>query len=64
MLIEANEPIRARFATGSIRLSPGKPMELPDHDAQKLLDRAGGTVHAISSTKRDWLAAWRYVAAL
>lgn len=61
MLIEAMTPLTVKFSTGDIRLTPGVPVEIPTAQAQRLLAKAPGKVR---EAKRDWLAAWRELAAL
>ncbi|TKB75257.1 MAG: hypothetical protein E8D45_07835 [Nitrospira sp.] len=51
MLVEAvNGPIRYRWPGGEIRLVPGKPVELPNDRAERLLAKAGGKVRQITTT--------------
>ncbi len=50
MLLEAVEkPIIYRWPQGEVRLEPGKPVELPDDRAQRLLEKAPGKVRAVPS---------------
>ncbi len=37
MLIEALKPLMVRLPSGDLHLTPGKPVDLPDEQAQKLL---------------------------
>lgn len=51
MLIEAvNHPILCRFPGGEIRMEPGKPVDLPEARALRLLDKAAGKVRVIAPT--------------
>ena len=50
MLIEALQPLTIRWPGGEIRLEPGKPVELPDERAGRLLERAGNRVRVFQST--------------
>ena len=51
MLIEAvNHPILCRFPGGEIRMEPGKPVDLPEARALRLLDKAAGKVRMIAPT--------------
>lgn len=62
MLVEAiGKPITYRWPEGEVRLEPGKPVELPNDRARRLLDKAPGKVRVVIV---DWLAAWREVAAM
>ncbi len=48
MLIEAiGKTICYRWPGGEIVLTPGRPVELPDHRAKRLLERAHGKVRAV-----------------
>ncbi len=60
MLIEAvKKPIRLKWPTGEVRLDPGVPVDLPDEQARKLLERAPGKVRKVTP---DWLRVWRELA--
>ena len=48
MLIEARRPMRVLIPDGEIRLDPGRPMDLPEDQALKLLVKAGGQVRPIA----------------
>jgi hypothetical protein len=49
MLIEAvNHPILCRFPGGEIRMEPGKPVDLPEARAFRLLDKGAGKVRMIA----------------
>ena len=47
MLIEATRPIRVLIPDGELRLDPGRPMDLPEAQALKLLVKAGGHVRRV-----------------
>ena len=49
MLIEAvGRPLTYRWPEGEVRLEPGKPVNLPDERARRLLDRAPGRVRIVA----------------
>lgn len=48
MLIEASHPLTVRRSSGELRLVPGYPVELPDGEAIRLLEKANGKVRAIT----------------
>lgn len=49
MIIECiGSPFTYRWPTGEVRLEPGKPVELPDARAKRLLDKAPGKVRVIT----------------
>ena len=51
MLIEAvDHPILCRFPGGEVRMEPGKPVDLPEARALRLLDKAAGKVRVIIPT--------------
>ena len=51
MLIEAvNRPILCRFPGGEFRLEPGKPIDVPDERAKRLLNKAGNKVRMVPPT--------------
>ena len=64
MLIEAtDQPVRFRFRDGKETLLPlGIPIEVPDHEARRILERAAGKVRPVATTQPDWLQEWREVA--
>ena len=64
MLIEAtNQPVRYRYRDGrELVFRPGSPIELPDAEAKRLLEKAEGKVRPVGAIKPDWLAEWREVA--
>jgi hypothetical protein len=41
-----------RWPGGEVRLEPGRPIDLPDERAKRLLDKAPGRVRVVESTKR------------
>jgi hypothetical protein len=48
LLVEALAPLAVRLPNGTItRLAPGIPVDFPDEQAKRLLDRAGGKVRAV-----------------
>lgn len=49
MLIEASSPLTVRLPSGEIHLTPGQPVELPDEQAKRLLEKVPGKVRAVSS---------------
>lgn len=58
MLIEAvDHPILCRFPGGEIRLEPGKPIDVPDERAKRLLNKAGNKVRMVIPTIQhgDWV---------
>ena len=64
MLIQAiGQPVRFRFRDGKETLLPlGRPIEVPDHEARRILERAAGKVRPVATTQPDWLQEWREVA--
>ena len=62
MLIEALAPLRIRLPERELSLVPGCPVNLPDTQAKRLLERAKGKVRALPAP--DWLSAWRELASL
>ena len=59
MQIEAvGKTLTYRWPHGEVRLEPGKPVELPDDRARKILQKAPGKVRRCAP---DWLNAWRQV---
>ena len=51
MLIEAiGKPLTCRWPGGEVRLEPGKPIDLPDDRAQRLLSKAPGKVRMVTPT--------------
>lgn len=80
MLIEAVvRPVTCRWPGGSARLIPGRPVEMPDEQAQKLLQKAKGKVRVIPPAtvgtvqpqgiamklqRPDWASKWRDLAKL
>lgn len=50
MLIEAiTGPITYRWPEGEVRLEPGKPVDIPDYRARKILQKAPGKVRAVEA---------------
>ena len=47
MLIEALKPLLVRLPSGDLHLTPGKPVDLPDKQARKLLTKAQGKVKLV-----------------
>ena len=45
-------PFTYRWPKGEIRLVPGYPIELPEHRAVRLLEKAPGRVRVVDSAKR------------
>lgn len=59
-MIEILESFTLRSRSrGSQALTPGQILELPDHAAKQLLERARGKVRVIS---HNWQGAWEYIA--
>ena len=51
MIIECiGSPFTYRWPTGEVRLIPGKPVDLPDARAKRLLDKAPDKVRVITTT--------------
>lgn len=51
MIIECiGSPFTYRWPTGEVRLEPGKPVDLPDARAKRLLDKAPDKVRVITAT--------------
>lgn len=61
MLIEAiGSPLTCRWPGGEVRLEPGKPIDLPDDRAQRLLSKAPGKVRMVTPTiAAGSLVSWR-----
>ncbi len=53
MLIEVLTPLRVRLPSVEMDLDPGRPIELPDEQAKKLLARAPTDVRAVTAPIRD-----------
>lgn len=47
MLIEALAPLRLRLPERDLALRPGEPVELPDNQARRLMEKAGGKVRQV-----------------
>lgn len=47
-MIEALKPLLVHLRTGSIQLTPGQPVDLPESDALRLLVKAKGKVRLVS----------------
>ncbi len=64
MLVEAvARSIRYHLTNGrEVRLVPGRPVDLPDIQARKLLAKAKGKVRLAEPANPDWLAGWRTLA--
>ena len=51
MIIECiGGPFTYRWPTGEVRLEPGKPVDLPDDRAKRLLSKAPGKVRMVTPT--------------
>lgn len=50
MLIETLRPLHIRRATGDLHLRPGVPVELPDDEAAKLLQKVPDKVRVVTGT--------------
>lgn len=51
MLIEAiGNPLTYKWPGGEVRLEPGRPVDLPDARAKRLLDKAPGKVRVFNPT--------------
>jgi hypothetical protein len=61
LLIEALKPLRVRLADRELHLQPGRPVNVPQGQAERLLSKAPDKVRAFHP---DWLAAWRELAAV
>ena len=66
MKLEATgRAITYRWPGGEVRLERGKPVELPDERAKRLLAKAGQKVRIVAShSSADWLTRWREVATI
>lgn len=77
MWVEAiNGPLRYRWPGGEVLLEPGRPVDLPDERAEKLLKKAVGKIRRVQAAEktmktvgltrpknnRDWLTLWRELA--
>ena len=51
MLIEATKPLTVRLPERELYLKPGYPVDLPDDQAKKLIERASGKVRAIEAAQ-------------
>ena len=60
-MIEALKPLRVRLSDGEIHLTPGKPVRLPDWQAQKLLSKAPNKIRVVCP---DWVGEWRQLAGI
>lgn len=50
MLIEAiGKPLTCRWPGGEVHLEPGKPVDMPDARAQRLLEKAPGKVRMVTA---------------
>ena len=47
MLIEASLPLTVRLPSGPIHLKPGQPVDLPDEQAKRLLEKAPNKVRMV-----------------
>ncbi len=64
MILEPLEPLKIRL-DGQVReLVPGRPFELTEAQARKLLQLVPGKVRSISEASVNWLRLWRDVAGL
>ncbi len=61
MLVESKKPLTVILPGGEIHLEPGKPRDLSEDQALKLLARAKGKVRVAG---QEWLAEWRALAEL
>ena len=52
------EPFLYRWPGGEVRLEPGKPIELPDERAKRLLIRAPGRVRVIPTFEPGAMIGW------
>ncbi len=64
MWIEALKPLTVRLSEGDLHLQPGKPVDLPEYQARRLLKKASGKVRIVEEKNTAWLTAWRKLAAL
>ena len=49
MRLEAITPFTYRWPGGEVHLEPGRPIDLPDERAQRLLNKAPGKVRVVES---------------
>ena len=64
MILEPLEPLTIRI-DGKVReLVPGRPFELTEAQARKLLQLVPGKVRSISEASVNWLRLWREVAVI
>lgn len=61
MIIECiGSPFTYRWPTGEVHLEPGKPVDLPDERARRLLDKAPGKVRVcLPAIQPGSLVSWR-----
>ena len=50
MRIEALTPLKIKRPAGDMLMTPGQPVEFPDDEGRRLLERAGGKVRAIEDS--------------
>ena len=50
MRIEALTPLKVKRSAGDMLLTPGEPVDLPDDEGRRLLERAVGKVRAIKDS--------------
>ena len=61
MRIEALRPLKVKLPNGHLQLTPGEPVDLPDHQAEKLLLKAPGAVRVLRP-RTKWLQAYQELA--
>ncbi len=54
MWIEALKPLTVRLSEGDLHLQPGKPVDLPEYQARRLLKKASGKVRIVAFLAGDW----------
>ncbi len=64
MILEPLEPLRIRLDGKVQELVPGRPFELAEAQARKLLELVPGKVRSISEASVYWLSLWRAVAVI
>ncbi len=62
MILEPLEPLRIRLDGKVQELVPGRPFELAEAQARKLLQLVPGKVRSISEASVNWFSLWRAVA--
>ena len=63
-MIEALKPLTVKLPARDLQLKPGRPVNLAEDQALKLLAKAQGKVRMVEPANPDWLAEWRTLAYL